>query len=248
MHALVVAFTNLLNSLFGAPITALLTSIGIHVAHPAAPIYEALALEIAVALLMLLFFLAVRLTLNVERPGPLQHIAEMLNEFVGSQGDAIIGPGYEPHVPFVTIIFVLIALCNCLGLLPGVDTPTANPVIPLGLALTTFVYYNYIGFKSQGVWGYFKHFMGPVWWIAPLMLPIEIISHLARNLSLTIRLYANMFASDLLTLVFFSLIPFGIPIVFLALHFGVAMIQAYVFMLLALIYLAGAMMHEEGAH
>jgi F-type H+-transporting ATPase subunit a len=78
------------------------------------------------------------------------------------------------------------------------------------------------------------------------MFPIEIISHLARNMSLTIRLYANMFASDLLTLVFFSLIPIGIPIVFLALHFGVAMIQAYVFMLLALIYLAGAMSHEEG--
>jgi F-type H+-transporting ATPase subunit a len=90
--------------------------------------------------------------------------------------------------------------------------------------------------------------MGPVWWIAPLMFPIEIISHLSRNLSLTIRLYANMFASDLLTLVFFSLIPLGIPIVFLALHFGVAMIQAYVFMLLALIYLAGAMTHEEEAH
>ena len=169
----------------------------------------------------------------------------MTNDFVVAQGEAIIGHGYEPHLPFVTMIFVFIVLCNCYGLLPGVETPTADPVVPLGIALPTFFYYNYVGLRSQGVWKYIKHFMGPVWWLIPLMLPVEIISHLARNLSLTVRLYANMLASDLLALVFFSIFPI-LAIPFLGLHFGVALIQAYVFMLLALIYLAGAMSHEEG--
>ena len=90
-----------------------------------------------------------------------------------------------------------------------------------------------------------KHFLGPIWWISWLIFPIEVISHLARMMSLTIRLYANMFASDLLTLVFFSMIPIGIPIIFLGLHFFVSIIQAYVFMLLTLIYLSGAVEQEH---
>jgi F-type H+-transporting ATPase subunit a len=246
MHFIVEFLVHLMNSAFGAPVTALMTAVGLHPANPAEPIGAPFVLELLTTLLLLAFFIIVRLSLNVEKPGPLQQLAEMTNEFVEAQGEAIIGHGYEPHIPFVTIIFVFLLIANCYGLLPGVETPTADPVVPLGFAIPTFLYYNFIGFRTQGIWGYIKHFMGPVWWIAPLMFPIEIISHLARNLSLTIRLYANMFASDLLTLVFFSLIPIGIPIVFLALHFGVAMIQAYVFMLLALIYLAGAMSHEEG--
>ncbi len=245
MHAFVHSITQLLNSLFGGPLTSLLTALGIHPESPGAPISDVLTLEMGVALLLFAFFLAVRLTLNVERPNPLQSIAEMINEFVGSQGDAIIGHGYEPHVPFVTSLFLFILLCNCIGLLPGLETPTAHPFVPLGLALLTFLYYNWHGVRAQGPVGYFKHFLGPVWWISPLLFPVEVISHLARNMSLTVRLYANMLASDLLTLVFFSIIPVGIPIVFLGLHFGVAMIQAYVWMLLALIYVAGAIAHDE---
>ena len=121
-----------------------------------------------------------------------------------------------------------------------------TPKVPLGIAILTFIYYNYHGLREQGPVNYTKHFLGPIWWISWLMLPIEIISHLARVMSLTIRLFANMFASDLLALVFFSLIPIGIPVLFLGLHFGVAFIQAYVFMLLAMIYLTIAVTHEEG--
>jgi len=117
--------------------------------------------------------------------------------------------------------------------------------VPLGIAVLTFLYYNFYGFREQGVVGYLKHFAGPVWWIAPLLFPIEIISHCARMMSLTIRLYANMFASDLVTLVFFSLFPLAIPAVFLGLHFAVSLIQAYVFMLLAMIYLSQAVAHEH---
>ena len=90
-----------------------------------------------------------------------------------------------------------------------------------------------------------KHFLGPMWWLAPLMLPLEIISHLARLMSLTIRLYANMFAGDMVTLVFFSLIPLGVPVIFLGLHIGVALLQAYIFVLLTTVYLAGAVATEH---
>jgi F-type H+-transporting ATPase subunit a len=245
MHAFIHSITQLLNSLVGGPLTAVLTAIGIHPETPGAPITDVLTLELIAAAGLLAFFIIVRLTLHVERPNPAQSIAEMINEFVSSQGEAIIGHGYEPHVPITTMLFLFILLCNCWGLMPGVETPTAKPYVPLGLALITFLYYNYNGVRAQGAVGYFKHFLGPVWWISPLMLPVEIISHLARNMSLTVRLYANMLASDLLTLVFFSIFPLVLPIVFLGLHAGVALIQSYVWMLLAFIYLAEATSHEE---
>ena len=93
--------------------------------------------------------------------------------------------------------------------------------------------------------GYIKNFLGPVWWLAILMFPIEVFSHLARILSLTIRLFANMFASDMVILVFFTLIPVFIPIIFILLHIGVALIQTYVFVLLATVYIGEAVAHEH---
>ncbi len=112
-------------------------------------------------------------------------------------------------------------------------------MVPLGIAVLTFLYYNFHGVRVQGLVGYLKQFAGPMWWLAPLLFPIEIISHLARVMSLTIRLYANMLASDLLTLVFFSMIPLlAFLLSFLGLHFVVSLIQAYVFMLLSMIYLS----------
>ena len=246
MLSLINALTRLLNLYFAAPLVPFLMKLGIHFRHPEAPLRDnTLTLELIVMLFLLLFFVVARLRLSVEKPGTVQNIAEMINEFVSSQGDAIIGHGYEPHVPFATTVFLFIVLCNFGGLFPGLDTPTANPVVPLGVALLTFIYYNWNGVRAQGPIGYVKHFAGPIWWVAPLLFPIEIISHLARIMSLTIRLYANMFASDLLTLVFFSMVPLGLPVIFLGLHFGVAMIQAYVFMLLTLIYLSQAVAHDH---
>ena len=239
------AITRLLNALFGPAVTAVMNMIGVHPDHPAAPINDTFALEFLVFAILIAFFLLVRLTLSVEKPNPAQQIAEMIHEFTGGQADQIIGHGYERFQAFTTCVFLFVLLNNLLGLIPGIETPTGVPVVPLGIALCTFVYYNFYGFKEQGVVGYVKHFAGPVWWIAPLLFPIEIISHCARVMSLTIRLYANMFASDLLTLVFFSLIPFAIPAVFLGLHAAVSLIQAYVFMLLSMIYLTGAVSHEH---
>jgi len=239
------ALTRFLNHLFGPAVAALLQAVGVHPANPAAPINDAFALELAVAGCLILFFLFVRLTLSVEKPNPAQQIAEMIHEFTGSNAEQIIGHGYQRFQAFVTCIFLFVVINNLLGLVPGIETPTKSPVVPLGIALCTFIYYNFYGFREQGVVGYMKHFAGPVWWIAPLLFPIEIISHCARVMSLTIRLYANMFASDLVTLVFFSLVPVAIPAVFLGLHFFVSLIQAYVFMLLAMIYLSQAVAHEH---
>jgi F-type H+-transporting ATPase subunit a len=238
-------FTAFLNHYFAGVANAVLALFHLHPKYPQAPIDNIFAMEIVVFLVLALFFLLVRATLSVEKPGAVQHIAEMLHGFVSDQAESIIGHGFERFVPIVTTIFVFILLSNLLGLLPGFISPTAKPWVPLGVATITFLYYNYHGVREQGPVGYFKHFMGPVWWISPLMFPIEIVSHLSRVLSLTVRLYANMFAGDMVTLVFFSLVPVAIPAVFLGMHFAVSVIQAYVFMMLALIYLAQATAHDH---
>ncbi len=239
------AITRFLNHLFAGVVDALMNLVGVHPANPAAPINDTFALEVLVFAILVAFFLIVRFTLSVEKPNPAQQMAEIIHEFTGSNADQIIGHGYERFQGFVTCIFLFVIINNLLGLIPGIVTPTSAPVVPLGIALCTFVYYHFYGFKEQGLVGYMKHFAGPIWWIAPLLFPIEIVSHFARIMSLTIRLYANMFASDLVTLVFFSLSPIGILAIFLGLHAAVSGIQAYVFMLLVLIYLSQAVAHEH---
>jgi F-type H+-transporting ATPase subunit a len=237
--------TNLLNHAFAGPVDALLNLVGVHPDNLAQPINDTFALEVLVAFCLIVFFAIVRMTLSVESPGAMQQVAEMLHEFTGDQGEQIIGHGYESFQAFVTCVFVFILANNLLGLIPGVVTPTSAPVVPLGVACCTFLYYNFYGVKEQGVVGYMKHHAGPIWWLWVLLFPIEVVSNLARVMSLTIRLYANMFASDMVTLVFFSMIPVAIPAVFLGLHAFVSLIQAYVFMLLAMIYLSIAVSHEH---
>ena len=239
------ALTRILNQIFGGPVASFLHSVGVHPANTAAPISDAFALELLIAAGLIGFFLIVRLTLNVEKPAPVQQFAEIIHEFTGGQADQIIGHGYERFQSFLTVIFLFVLSCNLIGLIPGINAPTESPVVPLGIALLTFIFYNFHGFRVQGVKGYLGHFAGPIWWIAPLLFPIEIISHCARVMSLTIRLYANMFAGGLVTLVFFSLVPLGIPVIFLGLHLAVSVIQAYVFMLLGMIYLSQAVAKEH---
>lgn len=237
-------FTRFLNAHFATPVDGLLGALHIRVAYPTAPITNAFAMELLIFLAMLAYFTVVRVSLSVEKPGSVQHLAEMTHGFVLEQSESIIGHGFQKFAAYLTVLGLFILVGNLMGLIPGLESPTANPVVPLGFALCTFVYYHYHGVKSNGV-SYYKQFVGPVWWLSWLLLPIEIISHLARVLSLTVRLYANMFAGDLVTLAFFSLVPIGIPLVFLGLHLGVAIVQAYVFMLLAMIYLSLAVAHDH---
>jgi F-type H+-transporting ATPase subunit a len=241
-------FTHFVNALLSGLEIKLYGMVGLGTAEAAEKAYtinSALAMEILVAAGLLLFFVIVRSSLSVEKPGTVQQIAEMVHEGVGGLADQIIGHGYERFQGFVTCILLFILFNNFLGLIPRVTTPTSRPEVPLGIAVLTFLYYNFHGLRVHGPIGYLKHFMGPLPWLAPLLFPIEIVSHCARVMSLTIRLYANMFASDLLTLVWFSLIPLAIPSIFLGLHFAVSVIQAFVFMLLTMIYLSIAMSQEH---
>jgi len=241
--------THILDQLFGGiEASAFQSIVGLSAsdaAQQAASVNNALALEMLVVGGMIAFFLLVRMTLSVEKPNPAQQVAEMIGEFTGGMGEQIIGHGYEKYQSFVTCIFLFVLLNNLIGLIPGIPAPTTSPFVPLGLALPTFIYYNYQGFRALGFIGYLKHFCGPLWWMAWLLLPIELVSHLARIMSLTIRLYANMYASDMVTLGFFSLIPIGVPAVFLGLHVFVSLIQAFVFMLLTMIYISLATSHEH---
>jgi len=193
---------------------------------------------------LLVLFLLLRSRLSVDRPGALQHMFEGVEGFIQGQSNEIIGHHSEAYTPFLAALGLFILFCNLLGLIPGFESPTAVPIVPLGCAVCAFVYYQFQGFRHAGI-GYLKHFLGPVWWLSWLMLPIELISHLARVLSLTIRLYANMFAGDMVTFVFFSLVPIGVPIAFLGLHIGVSLLQTYIFVLLTTVYLQGAVAEEH---
>ena len=209
-------FTEILNRLFAGPVTSLLLALHIKPKYSTAPIPNSFAMELLVFSFLLVLFLLVRSRLSVDRPGSLQHVFEGVEGFIQSQSDEIIGHHSEGYTAF------LATLC----------------------AICAFVYYHTQGFKHAGI-RYLKQFAGPVPALSPLMIPIELISHLARVLSLTIRLTANMLAGDLVTLVFFSLIPIGIPILFLGLHIGVSLLQTYIFVLLTTVYLQGAVSEEH---
>jgi len=120
-----------------------------------------------------------------------------------------------------------------------------SPAVPLGIAVATFLYYNGAGIKAQGIVGHIKHFMGPVWWLAPFMFGIEIISHLIRPVSLTIRLFANMLAGEQVTIAFMNLIPIGVPAILMGLHTFVSFLQAFIFMILSMAYVGMAVAHED---
>jgi F-type H+-transporting ATPase subunit a len=237
-------FTALLNRLFAGPVTGLLRAVHIEPHHPNAPLSNSFAMELLVFGFLVLLFVLLRSRLSVESPGALQHAFEGIEGFVQGQSNEIIGHHSEPYTPFLATLFFFILFCNLLGVFPGFESPTAVPIVPLGCALCAFVYYQAQGFKHAGI-GYLKHFAGPMPALAPLMVPIELISHLARVLSLTIRLFANMFAGDMVTLVFFSLVPIGVPIIFLGLHIGVSLLQTYIFVLLTTVYLQGAVSEEH---
>ncbi|MGD0215828.1 MAG: F0F1 ATP synthase subunit A [Terriglobales bacterium] len=246
-------FTAFLNRLFGPAVLAFLQALHIHPKHPASPISNSFAMELLVLLLLTVFFIAVRVRLSVEQPGALQHTMEGIEGFVQGLANETISNHPEKFVSYLTVLGMFILLCNLIGLVPGLTSPTAVPIVPLGCALLTWFYYHYQGLRANGLLGYLKHFIGPqegmpmaVRLLLPVLLfPIELFSHAARVLSLTVRLFANMFAGEMVTLVFFSLVPLGLPVVFEGLHVGVSFIQTYIFVLLACVYLGEATAHEH---
>ncbi|HLK51681.1 MAG TPA: F0F1 ATP synthase subunit A [Bryobacteraceae bacterium] len=204
-----------------------------------------ITMQILVVAFLVIVFAILRGRLSYDRPGKLQHIFELIYEFVHGQTEDQMGHSGGKYMTYFATIFIFILFCNLIGLIPGFEAPTMNPSVPAGCAILTFLYYNGVGIRANGALKYAAHFAGPVWWLAPLMIPIEIVSHLARPLSLTIRLYANMFAGEKLTMVFLSLTYLFVPAAFMGLHFFVALLQAYIFMLLTMIYVGGATAHDH---
>jgi F-type H+-transporting ATPase subunit a len=210
-----------------------------------------LVMSALIVIFMTILSLVARARLSVEDPGKLQLLLEdgvtalrdLLHNFCGRKGDR--------YLAIVGTLGVFILVGNLMGLVPGLMAPTSNINVTLGCALTAFVYYQWQGMKEQGVGPYLKHFAAPPGaplFIAPIMLPIEIISHLSRVLSLSLRLFGNIFGEELVIIILASIVPFIIPLPMMFLGLITATLQAFIFVMLTTIYLGGAVATEHEHH
>lgn len=174
----------------------------------------------------------------------LRNFFELILGFLAQLAEDIIGHHYKKYFPLLASCFVFILFMNLLGLVPGFLPPTQKMNITVGLALVIFLSTHYFGLRENGL-SYLKHFLGPVWWLAPIMLPIEIISHLARPMSLSLRLFGNITGDHAVVAGFMALVPILVPSVFLGLGLFVSFMQAFIFTVLSMIYISGAVTHEE---
>ena len=193
-------------------------------------------------LLILCGFLATR-RLDIY-PGKFQNAMEVVIGGFDSLITDTMGHEGRKFFPLIATIGFFILVSNLLGLVPGFESPTANLNTNASMAITVFLLTHIIGIKVHGV-KYVKQFMGPVWWLVPLMVPIEIVSHLVRPLSLTVRLFGNIEGGHIVVAVLFLLAPFLVPMPILILKVLISVIQTLVFMILSMIYIVGAM---EEAH
>ncbi len=194
-----------------------------------------------VALLALLSFLATR-NLQVY-PGRLQNVMEVIVDGLHGLLIETMGHHGKKFFPLIATIGIFILTSNLIGIVPGFESPTANINTNAAMALVVFFSTHIVGVMTHGL-KYFKQFLGPVWWLIPLMLPIEIISHLSRPLSLTFRLFGNIAGEDIVLLVVLLLVPLIVPLPIMFLMIFTSVVQTLVFMLLAMMYIGGAM--EEG--
>jgi F-type H+-transporting ATPase subunit a len=224
---------------------AILGIFNVHAKDPMHPWENWIVMEILCMLGIMLLVALVRSSFSADKPGPVQHLFEVLYDFLKTSAEESGIHHPAKFVPFFGTIFIFILFMNLMGLVPVLESPTMNPAVPAGLAICAFAYYNAASVKALGVGPYLKHFAGDIIWMAPLMIPIEIVSHLARPLSLTIRLFANMFAGEQVTGAFLGLTYLIVPAVFMGLHVFVAFLQAYIFTLLTMIYVGMGTAHEH---
>lgn len=179
-------------------------------------------------------------------PKGTQNLMEAYLSGVLQMGTDVMGRAHaRQYVPLVATIGLFVFIANAIGIIPGFEAPSANLNMTLTLALSVFVYYNFVGIKLHGIFNYLKHFTGPVWWLAWLMFPVEIVSHISRIISLSFRLFGNIKGDDMFLAVILMLAPWVLPLIpFALLTFG-AFLQAFIFMMLTYVYLAGAIIVEE---
>ena len=179
-------------------------------------------------------------------PKGAQNLMETYINGVLQMGTDVMGKeNARRYVPLVATIGLFVGIANLVGVVPGFEAPTAFLEMPLTLALVVFVYYNFEGIRRQGVVKYFKHFLGPVWWLYWLMFPIEIVSHFSRLVSLSFRLFGNVKGDDMFLMVLLMLAPWLLPMIPFALLSFMALLQAFIFMMLTYVYLGGAVAVEE---
>jgi F-type H+-transporting ATPase subunit a len=179
-------------------------------------------------------------------PRGTQNLMEVYIGGVLKMGTDVMGKeAARRYLPLVATIGLFVGIANLIGVIPGFEAPTAFLEMPLTLALVVFVYYNFEGIRRQGVIKYFKHFLGPVWWLYWLMFPIEIVSHFSRLVSLSFRLFGNVKGDDMFLMVILMLAPWLLPMIPFALLTFMAFLQAFIFMMLTYVYLGGAVAVED---
>ena len=270
--------TRFVNHLFGHSAAALLAALHLQPSNPELPIPEHVVMAVVVVILGTILALILRSRLSIERPGAMQQVAEMLltNPLGFGIKDLLeenMHHGAAKLIPYVGTISVFVLLGNLMGAFPSsfLKAPTGDPTVPLACAVLTFLYFNWQGIRRLGLGHYLLTFAGSPkdigsWILAILLFPVEIVSTTARILSLTVRLWANMFASDLIYVIFLTLLaggasfgwskspvlgvvlaifPATIPVAFIGLHIFVSVIQAYVFTVLPAVYLGLATAEEH---
>ncbi len=177
-------------------------------------------------------------------PTPVQNIFEIYIEFIDNIIKENMGEKGRKYFPLIASIGLFVFFGNLLGIIPGLESPTANLNTTMALALLVFFIYNFEGIRENGV-GYFKHFLGPVPAMAPVFVIIELLSHLSRPVTLALRLFANMTGGELISVVLIMLVPFLIPMPVMLIHLIAVFLQTYVFVVLTTVYIAGAITHAE---
>ncbi len=223
--------------------TQLIPGVGHHYIHIATAI-------IAVVLLFIFGFLARMALYRVGLSAPpanhfsIRGIFEVIIDINVGLSDMVLGPKGRMFIPLFTAIFLFVLVNNLFGLLPGMSPATDNMNTTLAVGLFSFVVYNFYGFKAHG-FAYLKHFLGPLVLLAPLMLPIELISHVLRPFTLGLRLSGNMIGDHTVLSVFTELVPIGVPVVFYGLGLFVCLMQAFLFTLLTMVYISLAISHDH---
>jgi F-type H+-transporting ATPase subunit a len=236
--------TAILNQFLSGPAAAVLQLAGIKEFDPHKPWSNFMAMQLLVFVLLLTLPLFLGKP-SVDRPNKFQQLCEVIFGFVREQSHDVVGHDGPKYIAFFGTLFIFILVSNLLGIVPTFESPTMYVPVPLGCAITAFVFYNSLGFAYNGFVQYMKHFAGPVWWLAWFMFPLEIFSHTVRMLSLTVRLFANMLAGEMVTISFLKLAPLLIPVVLMGLHTFVSLLQAFIFMVLAMSYVNGAIAEEH---
>lgn len=201
------------------------------------------ALVLAALVSMVIVFLTQRRMARV--PGPYQQTMETLVSFVRNMASDNIAHHSDRYVPLIGTLGLVVLLNNLFGLVPGMPSGTGNWNVTLGCALVVFFHYNYHGMKEHGVGKYLGHFAGPVWFLWILLWPLEVLGLFSRILSHSLRLFGNIAGEHVVAGIFFGLIPIFLPIPLMVLGLFFGLIQTFVFIMLATIYVSGAVAHEH---